>query len=143
MTKLDSVKEKYTIQGISLDNIEFAIDAVKEGTKREIIIESLTADYRGLSFDKSTNLLDDLFAATGGEFKKENRGGYLFGSLFLLVGFACLLILIMLLKDGEVSKIGKLIALGIVAVGAILVGIKYLLKSLKGKFREDDEPFKD
>jgi hypothetical protein len=52
-------------------------------------------------------------------------------------------ILIALLYNNGYSRIGKLIALGIVALGGISGGIKLLLKAIQGKFRDEDEPFKD
>jgi hypothetical protein len=143
MNKFRTITEKYIFLGVRQDNIEFAIDAVKDGTRREIIIDSLTADYRGMNEEQAQHLLNELFVANGGEFKKENRGGYLYAALFLLVGIACLVILIALLYNNGYSRIGKLIALGIVALGGISGGIKLLLKAIQGKFRDEDEPFKD
>ena len=89
MKKFDTIIDKYLKIGVSKDDIEYAISEVKNGTKRAYIIENLTADYRGMHFEQATALLEDLFAANGGEFKKENRGGYLYGIVFLMFGLSC------------------------------------------------------
>lgn len=141
MGKFDAIIEKYTSQGVSQDNIEYAISAVKDGSKRAHIIDSLTADYRGMTVFQSMDLLDELFEANGGEFKKENRGGYLYGTLFLLIGLGCAFYIGYVLING-----GVIIRPVLVFAGAIigLVGAaSYYIKSLLGKYRDEDEPFKD
>ena len=47
MSKFDAVKQQFLDKGIKQENIDYAIDAVKSGTKREFILENLTSDYRG------------------------------------------------------------------------------------------------
>jgi hypothetical protein len=43
MNKYADVIKRYTDKGVSADTIEYAISFVKEGAKREHILESLTA----------------------------------------------------------------------------------------------------
>lgn len=140
MSKFNAVKEKYLLKGITEDNIDFAISAVKDGNKREHIIESLTADYRGMTAEQSNQLLDELFAAVGGEFKRENQGGYLFGSLLLIVGIAGAAFFISLLLNGEFKF--KFLSLSLAAAGGgLVVGTRLLIKAFRGKYRDSDDPF--
>jgi len=141
MPKFNSAIDKHSKNGISTDNIEYAISAVKDGTKREHILENLTADYRSLTHEQGNALLDDLFVAGGGEFKKENRGGYLFGSMFLLVGLSCAFYIFYVLYYGGVLV--RPVLVGIAALVGIAGGVRYLVKSIKGQYRDHDEPFKD
>jgi len=101
MGKFDSIRSKYLTLGVTEDNIEYAIGAVIDGTKREHIMETLTADYRGMPESQSLQILEELFEANGGEFKKENRGGYLYGILLCLVGVTGMGFLIAMLVSGE------------------------------------------
>ena len=141
MGKFDQIIGKYTGIGISSNNIEYAVSAVKDGTKREDILANLMADYRGVQFDQANALLEDLFTANGGEFKKENRGGYLFGIAFLVVGLSCAFYILYVLYFGGVLI--RPVIVGIVGVAGIVGGIKYLVKAPKGEYRDHDEPFKD
>ena len=75
MQTFELIKSKYLILGVTEDNLDYAIESVVDGTKREIIIETLTADYRGMPPNQANQLVEDLYTANGGEFKKENRGG--------------------------------------------------------------------
>lgn len=88
MRNIDTIKARYLSQGVREDNFLYAVDATKAGSKREHILENLTADYRGMDYIEATQMLEELFAANGGEFKKENRSGYLYGTFFLLLGLA-------------------------------------------------------
>ena len=83
MNKFENLVIKYTAIGVSKENIEYAISSVKDGTKREFILESLTADYRGMEYGLANSMLEELYKLNGGEFKKENRNGYLYGIFFL------------------------------------------------------------
>ncbi len=87
MKNIDSIKARYRSMGIKEDNIDYAISAVKDGVKRAHIVENLTADYRGMKEEETMPLLNELFAANGGEHKKENSNGYLFGGCTLAVDF--------------------------------------------------------
>ena len=140
MTAFNLVKQRYLALGVKEDNIDFAISAVVDGTKREHIIESLTADYRGMTEDQSNQLLQDLFTANGGEFKKENRGGYLNGALLLLIGFIGAGFFIAMLVSGE-TKV-KFIVLSLsAALFGLPAGAMAIIKSLKGKYRDNDDAF--
>ena len=86
MTK--ELKEKYHMLGVLEKNFDYAVSAVKNGTKREIILKNLTSDVRKMDLELSNNLLDDLFQSNGGEFKYENRVGYMYSIAYLIV---CLL----------------------------------------------------
>jgi hypothetical protein len=141
MKKFTSIVEKYQSRGISVDNIEYAIDSVKRGAKREHVIENLTADYRGMSLTDANGLLNELFAANGGEFKKENRNGYLFGSFLLMLG-----LLLAFYIYGKFTYGGILVrpvAVFASAIGFSGLGIVLLVKAILGKYRDSDEPFRD
>ena len=141
MGKFNSIITKYSNTGVRIDNIEFAIDAVKNGTKREHILENLTASYRGMQDPQATALLEELFDANGGEFKIENRGGYLFGSLFLLLGLICSFFIFYALYTGESLRRPVIFIIGaIVGAGGAAI---YFTKALRGKFRDTDEPFRE
>ena len=86
MQKFGLVKSKYLTLGVTEENIDYAIESVIDGTKQELILETLTANYRGVSGSQAAQLLQDIYVVNGGEFKKENRGGYLYGTLLSLVG---------------------------------------------------------
>ena len=142
MRKTDLIKEKYLYIGVREDNIDFAIEAVLDGTKREIIIETLRADYRGMTQEQSSRLLEELFEANGGEFKKENRTGYLFGTMLTLIGLLGAGFLLGMLITGELKSKFLLIA-GAVALFGLIQGPVLLYKSFKGKYRDDDSPFEN
>lgn len=142
MSKFNTTKEKHLKLGVTEDNIDFAIGAVVDGTKREHIIETLIADYRGMTEAQSTLLLEDLFRVNGGEFKKENSGGYLYGTLLLLAGITCAAFCISMLVTGE----GKMKFILLSLTGAIFglsTGTVLMIKSFRGKYRDSDDPFSD
>ena len=87
MTK--ELKEKYLKLGILERHFDYAVSAVKSGTKRDIIMKNLTSDVRKMDKSISSDLLDDLFQSNGGEFKYENRTGYLYSSAYLLIAIIC------------------------------------------------------
>jgi hypothetical protein len=141
MKNIETIKTHYLNQGVKEENIQYAIEAVKDGGKREHIIENLTADYRGMQTEEASRLLEELFAANGGEFKKENRGGYLYGIFFLAIGLACSYYLFYVYTYG-----GVLVRPILIWAGAILCtfcGIVFIIKAMMGKYRDTDEPFKD
>lgn len=53
MSKFDAVRQRFLSKGIKEENIDYAIESVQCGTKREHILENLTADYRGMSRDEA------------------------------------------------------------------------------------------
>ncbi len=141
MAKLDLIVTKYLSNGVTQQNIEYAISEVREAVKREHIMESLMADYRGMDYSQSKSLLEDLFMANGGEFKKENKGGYLFGTFVLMIGGLCAFYIFYVFAYG-----GVLVRPVIVFIGAfvgIIGGLIYILKSISVKYRDSDEPFKE
>ena len=140
MQKFQLIKTRYLILGVTPDNIDYAIESVIDGTKREIIIETLTADYRGVPDSLAVQLLEDLYGANGGEFKKENRSGYLYGTVLSLVGLVSAGFLIAMLISGEWKIKFLIIALG-GAIFGLSKGPVLIIKSLRGKFRDDDAPF--
>ena len=142
MPKFDLIKEKYLHIGIREDNIDFAIGAVLDGTRRDIIIETLTADYRGMNQDQSSQMLEELFEANGGEYKKENSGGYLYGSMLTFVGLLGASFFIAMILTGE-SKSKFLSIAGALALFGLFQGPFLLYKSFKGRYREADSPFEN
>ena len=138
MGKFDTIIKKYATLGVSNSNLEFATEAVEEGTQREHILETLTADYRGMNNEQATALLEELFIANGGEFKKENRGGYLYGMLFLILGGICSFFICESLIHNEILPKPILFWSGaIVGIGGAFF---YFSKALRGKYREGDNP---
>lgn len=140
MQTINQIKEKYLFSGLKEDNIDFAITSVKEGNKREHIIESLTADYRGMSKEKANRLLDELYEAVGGEFKKENNGGYANGATLLIIGLFGAGFLFAMIYSGE-WKLKYLILAVIAAIFGFTNGIRALTKAIKGKYRDTDDVF--
>ena len=137
MKKFDPIIEKYKNKGVSAENIEYAIDSVKDGTKRELILENLTADYRGMNAGDATRLLEELFVANGGEFKKENRGGYFTGAFLLLIGLACGYYIFYVFNHGGVLI--RPILVSLLAIFGTLGGIASIIRAISGTYREDDE----
>ncbi len=134
-----NIKSKYLALGVTENNIDYATEAIIDGTKREHILETLTADYRGMTESQSTQLIEDLFQANGGEFKKENRGGYLYGILFCIVGLIGLGLLIAMLISGEWKP--KFIILSVAAaLFGLIKGPGLIIKSFRGNYRDSDEP---
>lgn len=140
MQTIKQIKEKFLFSGVKEDNIDFAISAVKEGNKREHILESLTADYRGMRHEKANRLLDALYEAVGGEFKKENNTGYLYGILLLLIGITGAGFFIAMLLTGE-WKLKFLAFSASAAFIGLVRGTIILLKTIKGDYRETGDVF--
>jgi hypothetical protein len=140
MSKFNAASQQFLAKGTKKENIDYAIDAVKTGTKREFIIENLTSDYRGMSREDAISLVDAMFALSGGEFKKENAGGYLYGGALLAAG------LLLGFYIGYVLLFGGVLfrpILLITATAALLgLGAKLLFKAMRGKYRDADEPFR-
>ncbi|MDJ1500830.1 hypothetical protein [Xanthocytophaga agilis] len=137
MGKFDTVIEKHTNLGVHANNIEYAISAIKDGVRREYILETLTADYRGMTSQQATELLEDLYAKAGGEFKQESRAGYLYGIFLLLIGFGASFYIFYVMRYG--GKL-SLVVIGC-AIGGIIGGIGYILSAILGTHREEDSPF--
>ncbi len=141
MKKFDFIKSKYLSLGVSEDNIDFAIESVIDGAKREHILEAMTADYRGMSERQSNQILEELFEANGGEFKKENSGGYLYGILFTLVGVTGSAFLISMLVSGEWTIKSITLAIAGASFG-LAKGPMLIIKAFRGTYRDNDDPFK-
>lgn len=141
MKKFANIIEKYQSRGVSFDNIEYAVESVKRGAKREHIIDNLSADYRGMNLTDANGLLNELFEANGGEFKKENRYGYLYSTFLLMLGLPLAFYIYYVFTYG-----GVLVRPVLVFAGAItfnFLGIVLLIKAIRGKYRDSDEPFND
>lgn len=141
MKRFAAVKADYLSKGVSEDNIDYAISAVKDGTKREFILENLTADYRGMDYLQGTQMLEELFDANGGEFKKESRGGIVYGIFFLIMGFLAAFYIFYVLAYGGILY--RPVLVGIVAIVGILGGLRFLYLSFTGTYRDSHEPLND
>ena len=73
--KLEEIKEKYVSLGIAEKNVDYALNAVKSGTKKDFIMKNLTSDIRKVEPAIANNMLDEMFAANGGEFFDGERNG--------------------------------------------------------------------
>ena len=141
MKKFANIIEKYQSKGVSVDNIEYALESVKRGAKREHILDNLSADYRGMNLTDANGLLNELFEANGGEFKKENRYGYLFGTFMLMFGLPCAFYIYYVFTYGGVL-VRPILVFGL-AIGGTFSGLYLIIKAILGKYRDSDEPFKD
>jgi hypothetical protein len=141
MKNINLIKAKYLGKGVTADNLEYAIEAVIDGSKREHIIENLTADYRGMQAGEANQLLEELFVANGGEFKKENRGGYLFGIVFLLVGLAASFYIYFV--NDYLGKSRLFYLIWALAIGGLVGGAIYIGMAVRGKYRDSHDPFND
>jgi len=139
MNKFEAIKQQFLAKGFAESNIDYAIQAVKDGTKREFIVENLTSDYRGMTVESAPLLVEALYGANGGEFKKENRGGYLYGGVLLAAGLLLAFYLCYVLLFGGVLVRPYLV--GLAAVFCLGSGAKLLFKAVRGKYRDSDEPF--
>jgi len=139
MKKFETMTAKYLALGVSADNINYAIGSVMEGTTRDITMETLTASYRGMTEQQAAQLLDELYIANGGEFKKENRGGYLYGGLLTCAGLVSAGFLVVMLITGEGKLKAILLATGGTVLG-LIQGPLLIIKAIKGKFRDEDAP---
>ena len=139
MNKFENLVNKYTAIGVSKENIEYAISSVKDGTKREFILESLTADYRGMEYRLANSMLEEMYKINGGEFKKENRNGYLYGIFFLMIGGACSYYIYSVFQNGGTLVRPILVTIG--AISGVGVGLLLILISIFGKYRDNMEPF--
>jgi hypothetical protein len=136
MGKFDIVIETYKKKKVSDDNIDYAISSIKNGTKREFMLESLTADYRGMTHTEANSMLDDLYTAYGGEFKKESRSGYLVGALALVIG---LFGVVLRTRNRSWEEIAKDPWNTIIGIGiTVLIAGYFFFKAFRGSFRAKD-----
>ena len=135
MTK--ELKEKYLKLGILERHFDYALSAVKKGTKREIILKNLTSDVRKMDKSISSNLLDDLFQANGGEFKYENRTGYMYSTAYFLVALLCfLLIYISIFSSNYRFNLKVQVAAVVGFFSFSFLFAKTLILTLRGKHRD-------
>jgi hypothetical protein len=89
----------------------------------------------------ANGLLNELFEANGGEFKKENRYGYLFGTFLLMIGLPLAYYIYYVFTYG--GTLVRPITVFIGAIGCNTLGIILLILAICGKYRDSDEPFND
>ncbi len=88
---------------------------------------------------EATSLLEELFVANGGEFKKENRGGYFYGVIILLAGLSLAGYFYQILTEQGIFALRFLV----VAAVLIICGIGTLLVTLLGRYRDPDRDFRE
>nr|WP_315025975.1 hypothetical protein [uncultured Chryseobacterium sp.] len=130
--KIEDIKEKYLSLGVSEKNFGYAWNAVRSGTKRDFIVKNLTSDVRKLEADLANNMLDEMFKTNGGEFKYENRGGYWYSILYLIV-IVALGCIIFFVNNENISLQFKLSSVLLVF---IILLFRTFIPAIKGKFRE-------
>lgn len=133
MKNFEPIIEKYTQKGIKYTDIEYAISEANEGTRREIIMDSLTADYRAVSYPDAFALLEDIYKIIGGEFKKENKKGYTISILLLVFGLASFLWIYLGYLEEDPAP-GFFWYYGILSTAA---GIIILGAAIDGRYREN------
>ncbi|KQS94240.1 MULTISPECIES: hypothetical protein [Chryseobacterium] len=131
MKKISEIKSKYLSLGIEEKHVLYAFEAVKAGKKRDVIINNLTSDVRNVDSDLANNMIDEMFSANGGEFKYENRNGYLY-SVFYGVAFSALLLVT--LGMGRNSSLQ--LKFGLASTLFLGLFLKTIIPALRGKFRE-------
>lgn len=140
MRKFEQLKSKLVLSGIREDNIDFAVESISEAVRREVVIESLTASYRGMSYEDANRMLNEIYKVQSGEFKIENKGGYIYGGILLFAGLVCLTISIIFFRmDDSPSKLRYITM--IVGSFGLTQGSIMLYKAYKGQFRDEDVPF--
>lgn len=135
MTK--ELKEKYLKLGVLERHFDYAVSAVKSGTKREIILKNLTSDVRKMDRELSSNLLDELFHTNGGEFKYENRTGYMYSIAYFIVAFLCgILGFFSFFKSSYQFSLKMQIALIVGFFSFSYLFIKTITLTIRGKHRD-------
>ncbi|MEC3874113.1 hypothetical protein [Chryseobacterium salviniae] len=130
MKNFNSIKEKYVSLGVPEKHIDYTFNAVKSGSKREIIVKNLTSDVRNVDHKSANCMLDDMFSANGGEFKYENRSGYIY-SIFYLIAIVVLLLFITFSNNDSL-----VIKLSFALIPFLVLFLRTFIPTLKGKFRE-------
>jgi hypothetical protein len=129
MREFDAISEKYCQAGVSLDNVEYAITAVKFGSNPDQIIENLKVGYKSLNDEQANALLRDLFIANKIEIKRKKRLVFALGLFYFLVGLVCVYYLLHILIFGGVLHRPLFVIL--VAIAGVSAGLFYFLKSFK------------
>lgn len=135
--RFQQVKDKYVSQGLDGSHVDYAIEAVQEGVKREFIFENLTSEYRKVSLGDANFLLDDLYEAFGGEFKLQNRQGYIWGAVLLFIGFGLYFSLPYLKKDPGFGTRGFGRYIYFAMWGGFIAGGLKIIAAFFNKHRED------
>jgi hypothetical protein len=136
--KFDALKQQLLSEGISEMNIDYAVLSIQEGVRRELIMESLQSDYRGMNYVIAGSMLDRLYEVYGGEFKKENRSGYAVGIMLLLLGVGCSAVALYYWRyilENNILKIMGFLGLGFTFIGAVI-----LFVAIRGKYRYEMNP---
>jgi hypothetical protein len=133
MEQFDVIAEKYYRAGISQDNLEYAVTAVKFGSNQAQILENLKVGYKNknLNDDLANALLKDLFVANSFELKKKKRFVFAAGLVSSFVGFGCVYSIFRMLLTGDVLHWLLLIIL--VAICSLVAGFFCFSKWLKLK----------
>ena len=130
MKNFISIKEKYVSLGVAEKHIDYAFNAVKSGSRREFIIKNLTSEVRKVNYELANSMLDEMFSANGGEFKYENRGGYIYSTFYLIAIVVLLLFITFSNNDSLVIK------LSFALIPFLVLFLRTFIPTLKGKFRE-------
>lgn len=130
MKKFKAIREKYLLLKVRENNIDFAIDAIKYGTERYLILKDLIASHRAMELSQANQMLNDLYEAYGGEHKKENRRGYIYGSLFITIAFV--VGMMKLQRSDDVPT-----KFEIIGIASALLGIFSFALAIRGRFREE------
>lgn len=130
--KLEEIKDKYVSLGIAEKNVDYALNAVKAGTKKDFIMKNFTSDIRKVDKATANNMLDEMFAANGGEFKYENRGGYLYSTFYLIAIVGLGVVTFYFSKENRSMqfKFGGALLLFIVLF------FRTFIPTIRGRFRE-------
>ncbi|SEF57506.1 hypothetical protein SAMN05421847_0358 [Halpernia humi] len=129
-----NLKEELLRKGFSERNFDYLYNAVKSGKNREVIFKNLTSDVRKVEPSMATEALDKIFEINGGEFKYENRNGYMYSIAYAIVAVLSLLMIIAYL-NGSFIKLKLFIA---AIAGFFIFSYKFvttLYKSSRGKYR--------
>ncbi len=130
MKNFNETKEKYKSLEIPERPIEYAYQAVKSGSKRELIIKNLTSDVRKVDHGLASDMLNEMFSSNGGEFKYENRGGYLYSAFYLMA----IVVLFLLITFSNNNSL--VIKLSFALVVFLVLFLRTFIPTIKGKFRE-------
>lgn len=133
--KFTMLKNELIQNGFGEKNFEYLYNAVKGGTKRELIFKNLTSDVRKIDADLANHALEQFYKINGGQFKYENRTGYLYSTAYLAVAVLSL-VMIYIILNTEIRSIKFLIA---AALGFIVFSYKFsvtIFKSIRGKHRD-------
>ena len=134
--KFTNLKIELINAGLSEKNFEYLYNAIKSGTKRELIFKNLTSDVRKVNPEIANISIEKMYKLNGGEFKYENRSGYLYSAAYSIIAIAGLLILISFLSGYKLStKI--VIASALLFFGFSYKAITTILKTVRGKYRDE------